>query len=100
MPLDKSIRCLGCKQMFEFGEEEQAFFRQMGFTNLPKRCVNCRLTARYKRAGKDTSALHDATCTVCNAPTVVPFEPSADRPVYCQVCLINERSKDSVSVIS
>ena len=30
--------------------------------------------------------LYDATCSQCGKPTQVPFQPSGDRPVYCQDC--------------
>jgi len=33
-----------------------------------------------------TRARHDVVCAGCQQPTTVPFEPSADRPVYCNAC--------------
>ncbi len=31
--------------------------------------------------------LYDATCSVCNKPTKVVFQPEKGRPVYCKSCL-------------
>jgi len=30
--------------------------------------------------------LYDATCSQCGKTAQVPFQPSSDRPVYCQDC--------------
>ena len=30
--------------------------------------------------------LYDATCSQCGKTAQVPFQPTADRPVYCQDC--------------
>ncbi len=35
--------------------------------------------------------LFDATCSDCGQATKVPFEPKADRPVYCQNCFPTHR---------
>lgn len=44
---DKTLVCVDCGQEFIFTEGEQAFYKEKGFDNEPKRCVPCR------RAKKD-----------------------------------------------
>ncbi len=39
---DKSIQCSDCGATFAFTSGEQEFFASKGFTNEPKRCVECR----------------------------------------------------------
>ena len=39
---DKSIQCSDCGATFAFTTGEQEFFASRGFTNEPKRCVQCR----------------------------------------------------------
>jgi CxxC-x17-CxxC domain-containing protein len=34
---------------------------------------------------------YDAVCSECGAPCEVPFQPAADKPVYCQKCWLNHR---------
>ncbi len=36
--------------------------------------------------------MFDATCSKCGNPTQVPFQPSGDRPVYCNDCFRTMRS--------
>lgn len=36
--------------------------------------------------------MYDATCSKCNQPTQVPFQPTGDRPVYCSNCFREMRS--------
>lgn len=35
--------------------------------------------------------MFDAVCAECGADTQVPFQPSADRPVYCRDCFRKRR---------
>jgi hypothetical protein len=39
---DKSIKCFDCGTTFTFTSGEQEFFASKGFTNEPKRCMQCR----------------------------------------------------------
>lgn len=101
----KNLVCHECKKLFLFSEEEQAFFKQKGFTNLPKRCANCRLTARLRRNGDNLEKLHDTNCHKCGAVATVPFEPNGLRPVYCRACYMDVRAEteaeaESTSVIA
>ena len=36
--------------------------------------------------------MFDATCSNCGKETQVPFQPSGDRPVYCNDCFRKMRS--------
>ncbi len=91
---DKNLVCHECKKLFLFSEAEQSFFKERGLTNLPKRCANCRLSAKARRNGEDPGKLHHADCTVCGALTVVPFKPSEERPLYCRACLMKTRENN------
>ena len=92
MTNDNNLTCHDCKKLFLFSAAEQTFFEKKGFTNLPKRCTNCRLSARFKRDGHDAKRLHETKCVKCDAPTVVPFAPDAEKPVYCKPCFIYQRA--------
>lgn len=37
--------------------------------------------------------MHKATCADCGKETEVPFQPSGDRPVYCQECYQKHKPK-------
>ncbi len=39
---DKTIQCCDCGATFTFTAGEQEFYASKGFTNEPKRCVQCR----------------------------------------------------------
>ena len=39
---DKTIVCRDCEKEFLFTEGEQAFYKEKGFDNEPKRCADCR----------------------------------------------------------
>ena len=40
--MDKTLVCQDCGKEFIFTEGEQAFYKEKGFDNEPKRCVECR----------------------------------------------------------
>ena len=40
--MDKTIVCVDCGKEFVFTEGEQAFYKEKGFENEPKRCPDCR----------------------------------------------------------
>lgn len=46
---DKKIVCVDCSQEFVFTESEQAFYREKGFDNEPKRCPDCRRAKKQQR---------------------------------------------------
>jgi len=48
---DKSIQCSDCGTTFSFTSGEQEFFASKGFTNEPKRCVQCRRAKKQQNGG-------------------------------------------------
>jgi CxxC-x17-CxxC domain-containing protein len=41
--------------------------------------------------------MFDATCSGCGQQTQVPFQPSGDRPVFCNECFKKERANRPAS---
>ena len=39
---DRELKCIDCGKEFTWSAGEQAFFQEKGFTDPPKRCVDCR----------------------------------------------------------
>lgn len=90
---EKSLTCQDCGKSFAFTAEEQQFHAQKGYTNLPKRCPDCRRSRRDDRGtsggggfGRSRREMYPVTCAQCGAQTEVPFQPRGDRPVYCSDC--------------
>ncbi len=46
---DKVLTCADCGQEFTWSAAEQAFFKEKGFTNEPKRCKDCRDAKKAQR---------------------------------------------------
>ncbi len=46
---EKSIQCSDCGTTFPFTSGEQEFFASKGFTNEPKRCVDCRRAKKQQQ---------------------------------------------------
>jgi len=44
-----------------------------------------------RASGKLSARLHPAKCTTCGADALVPFKPSAGRPVYCKDCFASRK---------
>jgi CxxC-x17-CxxC domain-containing protein len=97
--VDKSITCRDCNSQFVFTIGEQEFYAEKGFTNEPSRCPTCRRANKARRQSEGGNSfgggfggqrqdrqMFDATCSDCGQPTQVPFQPKADRPVYCNNC--------------
>ena len=92
---EKSIQCADCGVTFTFSAEDQEFFQSKGYTNLPKRCPECR---RARKTDRNSSSngfsnnygaprqMYPATCAECGKSTEVPFQPRGDKPVYCSDC--------------
>lgn len=57
----------------------------MKSAELTKKCPNCRVLARIKRAGGEVQS-STVECDDCGAVTIVPFKPKGYKPVYCTVC--------------
>lgn len=91
------LTCSDCGQDFTFSSEDQAFFRERGYS-APKRCKACRQAKKNDQAGgggysrRSESQSTTVTCSGCGKQTTVPFEPRGDRPVYCQECYNSRKS--------
>jgi CxxC-x17-CxxC domain-containing protein len=90
---DKTLQCVDCGNGFTFSADEQELFQSRGFTNEPKRCLQCRQSRRSERRGDGGGGgfgaprqMFPVVCAECGRDTEVPFEPRGDRPVYCNDC--------------
>ncbi|MBI2604740.1 MAG: zinc-ribbon domain containing protein [Deltaproteobacteria bacterium] len=96
---DKILTCADCGKEFVFTAGEQEFFEQKGFSNLPKRCTDCKARKKAQsgydqrpnpRAGrsKPDSARQKfpATCSQCGTAFDAPFLPDPNRAVFCRNC--------------
>ncbi|MFW6075904.1 MAG: zinc-ribbon domain containing protein [Chloroflexota bacterium] len=102
---DKSLTCRDCGDTFVFTAGEQEFYAEKGFTNEPTRCPTCRRANKARRqsdsggyggnsgfgGSRQDRPMYEATCSSCGQPARVPFEPKADRPVYCTDCFRSRR---------
>jgi len=95
---DKIINCIDCGQEFVWSIGEQAFFRDKGLINPPKRCKNCK-QAKNERLAAITAAQEAGIkqrievavhCAKCQSYTTVPFYPSQGRPVFCRSCYLEK----------
>lgn len=93
---DIQLTCSDCGQEFTFTADDQAFFRDRGYS-APKRCKPCRQAKKneqqgggggygggYRAAGASQGT--SVICAGCGQQTTVPFEPRGDRPVFCRSC--------------
>lgn len=97
---DKQIQCVECGAPFAFTAREQEFFASKGYTNEPKRCLNCRQSRRTTRGGAEGTdggqanrQMFPATCAQCGKDCMVPFQPRQGKPVYCSECYSASRSR-------
>ena len=81
---DKTLVCKVCGNEFVFTAGEQEFYAERGFQNEPKSCKACR-DAR-KNAARGPREFFTGVCARCGGEARVPFEPKADRPIYCSEC--------------
>lgn len=93
---DQDILCVDCNKTFVWTGGEQAFFRDKGLKNPPKRCKRCK-QAKNERLAAITAAQAagvrqrievSVICASCKSRTTVPFYPSQGRPVYCRSCFL------------
>ncbi|HPD02147.1 MAG TPA: zinc-ribbon domain containing protein [Eubacteriales bacterium] len=89
----KFITCKDCGRTFEFTDSEQAFFKEKGFENEPQRCPECRAARKQQLRGNRNGPreMFPAVCSRCGKSTTVPFNPSSDKPVYCDECFKEKR---------
>jgi CxxC-x17-CxxC domain-containing protein len=100
---DKVLACRECGARFVFTAGEQEFYAQKGFGNAPTRCASCRQA--YKKTMQTTSrsvgatqpnakrTAHRVACSACGKQTLVPFVPRSNKPIYCDSCFQQQRSK-------
>jgi len=81
---DKTLVCKECGGEFTFTAGEQEFYAERGFQNEPQRCKGCR--DNRKSSVKPQKEMHITTCAECGQEAKVPFQPVAERPVYCSEC--------------
>ena len=92
--VDKTMSCKDCKGQFIFSAAEQSFFKEKGLTNEPKRCANCRLLARSQKSGLKIEQTAEVSCSCCDKPTRVPFQPNGQKPVLCNTCYHNGKEAE------
>jgi CxxC-x17-CxxC domain-containing protein len=85
---DQDVRCVDCGLMFVFSAGEQQFFKEKGFTNVPKHCGQCK---QKKNSGLRRRIETRIICSECAAPTTVPFKPSQGKPVLCRTCFTERK---------
>lgn len=93
---DQVLYCRDCNQEFVFTVGEQEFFASRGLTNTPTRCPSCRSARRQSGGRRDSFGsqggyreprqMYTTVCASCGNEAQVPFQPRADRPVYCRDC--------------
>ncbi|MEE8363629.1 MAG: CxxC-x17-CxxC domain-containing protein [Dehalococcoidia bacterium] len=93
---DKTLDCAECGEQFVFSADDQQYHSERGYTD-PKRCPACRRSRRSQlgSSGGGNRAdrpMYPAVCAKCGRDTEVPFQPSGDRPVYCNECFAQQRS--------
>lgn len=95
---DKDIVCIDCGEIFVWTIGEQAFFRDKGLSNPPKRCKTCKQAknerlaaiAAAQAAGVKQRIEVAVHCAKCKSYTTVPFYPSQGRPVLCRSCYLEK----------
>lgn len=89
---DKVLSCKDCGAEFVFSASEQEFYAEKGFTNEPGRCSSCRAARKQQTRGnnggyqRQERQMYPAVCASCGVDTMVPFQPTGDKPVYCRDC--------------
>jgi CxxC-x17-CxxC domain-containing protein len=106
---DMTLTCRDCGQAFTFTSGEQDFYATRGFSE-PTRCPDCRQARRAERdrgsygaggGGYDSGGprqprqMYEAVCSGCGSIAQVPFQPSADKPVYCSTCFEQRRGANA-----
>lgn len=116
---DQVIKCVDCGEDFLFTAGEQAFYKEHGLTHAPTRCKRCRESRKVNRGSGDSHGsrggggsggggwgggggrgggggggekeLFAAVCSECGAETMVPFQPTSGRAVFCRNCFQSKK---------
>ncbi len=91
--VDKTLTCRDCGIEFVWTAGEQEFYQSKGLVNEPGRCPECRTLRREGRAVAQVRSLHKVKCAICGSEAEVPFLPTQGRPVYCQDCFQQIRTR-------
>ena len=91
---DRTLVCVECNSDFTFTVDDQQYHMEKGYTNEPKRCLDCRRSRRssFNRGGGGgfggggQRQTYSITCAQCGKEDEVPFRPTGARPVYCYDC--------------
>jgi CxxC-x17-CxxC domain-containing protein len=81
---DQTITCKDCGNDFVFTAQDQKYYAENGFKNVPTRCLNCRKQMREKK--ELTEPRFSIECSKCHKKSDVPFEASDQTPIFCQNC--------------
>ena len=110
---DITLQCRDCGADFVFTAGEQSFYAEKGFTNRPSRCTSCRAANKSRRdsslsyssggnggggyggGARADRQMYPATCDECGRETMVPFQPSGNKPVYCSDCFASRRQQSA-----
>ena len=90
---DKTLACRDCSMAFTFTAGEQEFYETKGLVNEPGRCPECRQLRRAGGSSNGSRSMHQVACAVCGSQAEVPFLPTQGRPVYCQDCFQQIRTR-------
>ena len=112
---DRTLQCSDCNSDFIFTVDDQQYHSEKGYTNEPKRCLDCRRSRRasYNRGGAGgggggfgggggggggfgggSRQTYSITCAECGKEDEVPFRPTGARPVYCYDCFRSGASRN------
>ena len=83
---DMTLICRTCGNAFPFTADEQQFYFDKGFLNEPSNCTDCRRAAKQPSQNSSPRVMYDAVCSSCGKEIKLPFQPTGDRPVYCNEC--------------
>ena len=93
---DQILTCVSCTESFVFTADEQRFFHEKQFANIPRRCKKCKAA----RTGKGTNRAWmetRATCAECGLNATVPFKPTQGRAVLCRACFQKQRPAPAIT---
>jgi CxxC-x17-CxxC domain-containing protein len=81
---DRILECVDCGTEFVFTADEQVFFHDRQFKNLPKHCKKCK--AKRVSGSRRVRPETRTNCSACGSDTTVPFKPTHGKPVLCRSC--------------